>query len=83
MKEHKTDMNITKIDRYKEKTKKQNSNSTTEHQTLNITKYKQLNITEHKTDMNITKKLNSTSTVEYGTTMNITEKLSSSFTKEY
>ena len=47
---------------------------------MNITKYKQLNITEHKTDMNITEKLNSTSTAEYRTTINITEKLSSIFT---
>ena len=42
---------------------------------MNITKYK--NMTELKTDMNITKKLNSTSTAEYRTIMNITEKLSS------
>ena len=54
-----------------------------EHQTLNITKYKQLNMTEHKTDMKITEKLNSIYTAEYGTTMKITEKLSSTFTKEY
>ena len=37
---------------------------------------------EHKTGMNITEKLNSTSTVEYKTDMNMTEKLSSTFTTE-
>ena len=36
----------------------------------------------HKTDMNITGKLNSTSTVEYKTDMNMTEKLSSTLTTE-
>ena len=40
-------------------------------------------MTEHKTDMNITEKLNSTSTAEYKTTMNITGKLSSTFKKEH
>ena len=38
-------------------------------------------MTEHKTDMNITEKLNSTSTAEYKTDMNMTEKLSSTFTE--
>ena len=38
---------------------------------------------EHKTDMNVTEKLNSTSSTEYRTTMNITEKLRSTFTKEH
>ena len=33
MKEHKTDMNITKIDKYKKTKQKLNSNSTMEHQT--------------------------------------------------
>ena len=37
---------------------------------MNITKYKKLNMTKHKTDMNITEKLNSTSTTKYRTTMN-------------
>ena len=39
-------------------------------------------MTEQKTDMNITEKLNSTSTTEYKTNMNMTEKLSSTFTTE-
>ena len=55
MTEHKTNMNITKINKYK----KLNSNSMTEHKTdINITKidkYKKLIMTEHKTDTNITK----------------------------
>ena len=38
---------------------------------------------EHKTDMNITEKLNSTSTAEYKTDVKITEKLSSTFTTEH
>ena len=37
---------------------------------------------ERKTDMNITEKLNTTSTVEYKTDMNMTEKLSSTFIME-
>ena len=37
---------------------------------------------EHKTDMNITEKLNSTSTAGYKTDMNMTEKLSITFTTE-
>ena len=36
-------------------------------------------MTEHKTDMNMTEKLNNTSTAEYKTDMNMTEKLSSTF----
>ena len=52
MTEHKTDMNITKIEKYKKL-------NMTEHKTdMNITKiekYKKLNMAEHKTDMSITK----------------------------
>ena len=39
-------------------------------------------MTKHKTDMNITEKLNSTSTTEYKTDVNMTEKLSSTFMME-
>ena len=38
---------------------------------------------EHKTDMNITEKLNSNSTVECKTDMNMTEELGSTFTTEH
>ena len=40
-------------------------------------------MTEHKTDMNITGKLNSTSTAEYKIDINMTEKLSSTFRMEH
>ena len=40
-------------------------------------------MTEHKTDMNITEKLNSNSTVECKTDMNMTEELGSTFTTEH
>ena len=42
-----------------------------------------MDMTEHKTDMNITEKLNSTSTAENKTGMNMTEKLTSTFTTEH
>ena len=42
-----------------------------------------LNMTERKTELNISEKLNRTSTVEYKTDMNMTEKLSSTFTMEH
>ena len=69
MTEHKTDINITKIDKYIKKKKKLNSNSATEHKTdmsiTKIKKYKKLNMMEHKTDLNITEKLSSTFTKEH------------------
>ena len=65
MKEHRTDMTITKIEKYN----KLNNNFMTEHKT-NI-RIQKLIRTEHKTDMNITEKLNSTSTAEYKTDMNL------------
>ena len=55
MTERKTDMNITKTDKYKNL----NNDSIMEHKTkMNITKigkYKNLNLMQHKTDTNITK----------------------------
>ena len=55
MMERKTDMKITKIDKYKIL----NSNSIMERKTdmniTNINKYKKLIMTEHKIDMNINK----------------------------
>ena len=52
MMEHKKDMNITKIEKYK----KLNSSPMTEDETeISITKQKKLIMTQHKTDMNITK----------------------------
>ena len=42
-----------------------------------------LDMAEHKTDMNITEKLNSFSTVEYKTDINMIEKPSSTFTTEH
>ena len=80
MREHKTDMNVTKIDKCKKNWTAILWRSTKH---MNITKYKKLNMTEHRTDMNITEKLNITFTAEYKTNMNITEKLSSTFTKEH
>ena len=49
MTEHKTDMNITKIDKYKKKKNKMNSTPTA----------------EYKTNMSITEKLNSTFTKKH------------------
>ena len=55
MRKYKTDMNITKIDKYK---KKMSRNSMQEHKTdisiIKIEKCKNLNIKEHKTDTSIT-----------------------------
>ena len=85
MKEHKTDMNIIKTDKY-EKNWTEILKWSTKH--MNITKYKKLNKAEHKTDMNITKidkyKKNWTAILWRSTKhVNITEKLSSTFTKEH
>ena len=67
MAEHKTDMNITKIDKYKKLI------MTQEHKTdMSITKIKKN-----------TKKLKSNSMTEHKTDMNFTEKLTSTFTKEH
>ena len=75
MKEHKTDMNITKIGKYKKLI-------VTQHKAdMNIIKieiYKKLIMTEQKIDINIAKiekykNRNSTSTAEYKANMNITE----------
>ena len=80
MTDHKTELNITKIGKYKKL-------NMTEHKTdmsiIKIDKYKKLTIAEDKTDMNITKidkykkkqqkKLNSTSGTEHKRDMNITE----------
>ena len=92
MTEQKTNIAITKIDKYK----KLNNNSSTSHK-INILNTKtdhdgtqnrhehyqiqNLNMTKHKADMKITEKLNRTSTAEYKTDMNMTEKLSSTFTE--
>ena len=40
-------------------------------------------MTEHKTDINITEKLNSASTMKHKTDMNMTEKVSRTFTTEH
>ena len=82
MTQDKTDMNITKIEKYKKL-------NMAEHKTdMNITKidkYKKLNsssMAKYKIDMDITKykKLNMT---EHKTDMNSTEKLNSTSTAEY
>ena len=52
MTEHKTDMNITKIEKYK---KLNMAEHKPDMSITKIEKYKILNITENKTDMNITK----------------------------
>ena len=80
MTEHKTDMSITKIDKYIKNWTAIQWRSTRH---MNTTKYKKQNMTEHKTGMNTTEKLSSTSTAECKTNMNITEKLSSTFTIEH
>ena len=72
MTQHKTDIDITKIEEYKK------LNSTEHKKEMNntkIEKYKKLNsnsMTNHKTDINITEKLSTTFTLELKTEYNYT-----------